>query len=365
MKQFSLLLVCTNADRAGAPLHVLELASGLVKNDVRVSAVFGEEGSVRDQVEHMGVQTHIIASMRSNIRLIQDARSLRQLKSLILELRPDIVHCHSSKAGMIGRLAAAQLKIPSVYTVHGWGFGKGRKLHLSALVWCVERILRSRTSAYIAVSDADRKLGMRRLGIAGNRIQTIHNGVSSVPAVDPRAFKARSLIMVARNDYPKDYLTLASALSKVSFECAQFVGARTDELDFKEHIISLARDNASKIQFLGLRDDVPELLEQSSLFVLSSRFEGLPLSIIEAMAKGLPIVATDVGGISELVSHGVNGFLVPPGDSEALAETIEFMFQNPSVRARMGKASLGRYLESFTPETMLGRTLKVYKDVLT
>ena len=91
----------------------------------------------------------------------------------------------------------------------------------------------------------------------------------------------------------------------------------------------------------------------------------MPLSIIEAMAKGLPIVATDVGGISELVSHGVNGFLVPPGDSEALAEAIEFMFQNPSVRARMGEASLGRYLESFTPETMLSRTLKVYEDVLT
>lgn len=117
-------------------------------------------------------------TLRSSVNPVQDYQSVKALKMIIDTVEPDQIHCHSSKAGLVGRIGARKFSIPVVYTVHGWGFGTGRKLHISALVRMNERALKSSTTAFIAVSECDRQMGIIHLGIPDSRIQTKRNGRS-------------------------------------------------------------------------------------------------------------------------------------------------------------------------------------------
>ena len=123
---------------------------------------------------------------------------------------------------------------------------------------------------------------------------------------------------------------------------------------------SLAGDSFQKIQFLGERSDIECLLEESTIFVLSSRFEGLPISIIEAMNKGLPIVATAVGGIPEIVEDQKNGLLFQPGDSKKLSEFLNMLSTSPEIRQNYGEASITLFNENFSDDVFIERTMKVY-----
>ena len=364
MQQIKIVYLCTNSNLAGAPLHLKHLLTMLDPGMQKVSLAFGEEGPVKSYFDDLGIRTYVIPTLRSSINPFQDYQSIKAFKKIIAVEQPDLIHCHSSKAGLVGRIAGSQKNIPVVYTVHGWGFGPGRRQYISSMVKLTERALKAKTDAYIAVSDFDRQLGIRQLGLAEDRIQTIHNGVSFEISNSTHRPEEAHVVMIARNAYQKGYSTLANALAKSEFSSARFVGAGTDEPNFVAEMSRLVGPQADKIEFLGQREDVSALLEASSIFVLSSRFEGLPLSIIEAMSKGLPIVASNVGGIPELVEHGVNGFLVPPGDASEMALCMNQLSADRALRLRMGAESLRRYQAQFRAEKMAQATLAVYEKVL-
>lgn len=361
--QISALILCTNADRAGAPIHVKELAQGLKQSGVLATLAFGEHGPIERALKADGFEVHVIHEMRSAISPIRDLKALKSVVGLMRKINPDLVHCHSSKAGMLGRMAAWLHSKPVIFTIHGWGFGPGRKQSISKFVFLTERFLKPLTNFYISVSLADEHAGIKTLGISHQRIKTIRNGVSD-GGERTKLQGDRVITMVARNDFPKDYQTLASALKYVEFVKALFVGDRTDDLEFCEQCRGLAAQNADKLHFLGPRDDVPSLLARSQVFVLSSRFEGLPLSIIEAMRQGLPIVASRVGGVPELVADGINGLMFEPGDSTALAQSLSTILSDDNLRLRMGEESRRRFLTEFSKERMIEETVKVYKQVL-
>lgn len=358
-----ILLLSTNADLAGAPLHVKAIALALSSSGHEVAVIFGSEGPVKDALENAGVKTYIIHEMRSKISPIKDLRSFVKLKAFTISFGPDLVHCHSAKAGMIGRLVAVATGIPCIYTVHGWGFGPGRRRSISVILKIIERLLEPLTSHFIAVSESDRQVGISQLRISSNRITTIRNGVSSdisEPNLRPATAK---VIMVARNDFQKDYQTLTRALARSVIKTAIYVGHGTDDPSFKSTCLDIIGD-AVCIEFYGVRADVSELLKSSSIFVLSSKYEALPLSIIEAMSKGLPIIASDVGGVNELVTHGTNGYLFQSGDHLSLAYYIDLLVKNPEIRIKMGAKSLERYQNEFTADEMMNKLSLVYRLVV-
>lgn len=362
-KQVGVLLLCTNADRAGAPIHVKELALGLRHYGIDVSLIFGEHGPIEEELRAEGFDTHIVKEMRSSISPVKDLRALKSVHDLMREIDPDLVHCHSSKAGMIGRISAWLYHKPVIFTIHGWGFGPGRKRSISSFVRVTEWLLKPLTNFYISVSLVDQHAGISEVGIPKDAIVTIRNGVPDL-FTEPEPASDAVITMVARNDHPKDYPTLASALRNVNFTGSFFIGDRTDDPSFKGQCQLLAGHNADKINFLGARDDVSDLLRQSQVFVLSSRFEGLPLSIIEAMRQGLPIVASRVGGVPELVADGINGFMFEPGDSAGLAQSLSTILGDENLRLRMGEESRRRFLNEFSKEKMVEETVKVYKQLL-
>jgi len=359
-----ILIASTNADWAGAPIHVLTLVTAL-QASFDVFVVFGEEGPVRQALLAKGVPSAVVPTLKSSINPVRDVRCLLAFLKIVRSERPYLLHAHSSKAGMIARLAAFILHLPCLYTVHGWGFGAGRARLQSALVYWVERAFSHIPgTAYIFVSHADQRVGMERLGLPPDRCQTIHNGMPD------HGFRARvenssTVIMAARACHAKDHDTLLNAFQAcgTSFRLV-LVGEGTDSPGFRDRVRAGAPGKHTQVDCLGLSDRVPQLLAQAGVFVLSSRYEGLPLSIIEAMCAGLPIVATDVGGVSELVEDGVNGFLVPAGNQTALTERLDHLQSDPALRVRMGQASRARYLASFSDQQMAKAVARRYRAML-
>ena len=353
-------LICTNADTAGAPLHVLALVQHL-QHKFNFHCIFGETGVVERQLRASKVDVTVVPELRSNINLIQDLQAWHKLRALIKKIQPRLIHAHSSKAGMLGRLIGRQLNIPCMYTVHGWGFGEGRPKLQSFLVEQIERFLGyfCHDSRYLFVCHADQIQALQKIGVSINRGRVVWN------AVDDHGRKAspgdsQLIMMAARVAFQKDHSTLLRAFNRAEFGHLLLVGEGTDSPEFKRKIIDDAPCRSKAITSLGRRDDVAYLMETSGIFVLSSRYEGLPLSIVEAMCAGLPIIATDVGGNAELIEHGKNGFLISLGDVDAWQLAIDAM-ADPSIRTRMGLESRARYEKDFTPEKLINAVAAEYK----
>jgi glycosyltransferase involved in cell wall biosynthesis len=356
-----ILIITTNADLAGAPSHVCDLVEGIRGRVGDLVVVFGEDGPSRTRLEGRGIQTHVIPTMRSNLNFAQDAVSVRQLCALLDLVRPSLVHAHSSKAGLVARIACKIKKVPVVYTVHGWGFGKGRRRLVSFVVRKVEACMKRWTSQFIAVSEADRQIGITELGIPPKSIATVHNGI---PDTHERATpdKSEAIIMVARTGHQKDHETFFKAVAHLQVQVI-CVGSGTDgpALQALARRVGLSPD---RLRLLGMRKDIPEVLAGCGVFVLASRFEGLPLSIIEAMRAGLPVIASDVGGVAELVEHGASGYLVEAGNPHDLNHHLSLLLNDPALRLRFGERGRGIYDARLTREAMVERTLSTYAEVL-
>ncbi|QTN26755.1 glycosyltransferase family 4 protein [Rhodoferax sp. AJA081-3] len=347
-----ILIISTNADWAGAPIHVLTLVTRL-EADFDLFIVFGEDGPVRQALLEKSIPSTVVPTLRSSINFVRDFQCLLAFLRIVRSERPALLHAHSSKAGMIARLAAYALRLPCLYTVHGWGFGAGRAKFQSSIVYGVERMLSiiPRTS-YIFVSNADRHEGLERLGLNPNRCLTVHNGIRDHGCL-ARVEHNSNVIMVARVCHAKDHdLLLESYQNSITSFRLVLVGEGTDSPGFRKRVLSGTPDKYLHVDCLGLSRKVPQLLAQAGVFVLCSRYEGLPLAIIEAMCAGLPIVASDVGGVRELVEDGVNGFLVPAGNHTALTRCLDRLQGDPALRIRMGHASRARYLASFSDTQM-------------
>lgn len=337
-----------------------DLAILLQQKGWDVNVALGQSGPIKDQLNQSGIATHLIKSMRSKINLIEDIRSFIAFKKLVNRLQPDIIHAHSSKAGMIGRLVGLSCNVPVVYTIHGWGFGPGRKIIVAFFVYIVEMFTARFTSEFIAVSEADKQLGMKRLFISEAKITTIYNSTKFAAKKRSVETDETTIMMVARNEYPKDYTTFFKGLANSNVDNVFVVGGGTNDSHFIEKAAYFSGQNFKKIKFMGERMDVEALLEKTSVFVLSSRFEGLPIAIIEAMSKGLPIIATSVGGIPELVQHKVNGLLFDAGDHETLTKYLNYLGPNADVRKNYGNASFQRFEADFNQHSFILKTQKVY-----
>ncbi len=356
-----IIFVCTNSDLAGAPIHVRGLILGL-QGKADIKAIFGEHGPIVDYLESVGVQCKVLSRMRSSISPLNDLIVLFQLVKLLKFNKPDIVHLHSAKAGMLGRLACIFTKTPWVYTVHGWGwrgFGKFK----SSLLFFIEKILSfSFNGFYIYVSKSVEDDGINKLKIDKSRSRVIFNGVDAVGFVVEPIGPLR-ILMAARISNAKDHETLIRA-----FECLTFpsilvlCGEGTNSDEFKKMALTWAPRRSADIEFLGVCVDVPSLLQSINIFSLISNFEALPISIIEAMAGNRAVIASDVGGVSELIDNNVNGLIVPKGGIQELINGF-VKLENNEFRAYLAKNAHLRYQSTFTMNCMITNVWDVYVGV--
>lgn len=367
-----ILYAITAAEWGGASLNVFQLAEYMVKNGYEVGIVAAPEPRLMEMAVRLGIKIYPNPYFVRPVNPWKDFSALWPVFRAIEDFKPDIVHAHSTKAGYAARLACAVLHKPIIFTAHGWAFTEGRSYWKRKLLAWAERVAAKITDKIICVSEHDRKLALQWKVAKHEQLTVIYNGIDSKPFLEiegvylnPELGLKSSLVLtfVGRLAPPKDPFTLLEAVKDLNNDVVLLIVGNGElrlpvEKYIKEHNLG------ERVRLLGQRSDIPQILAASDIFVLSSRWEGLPYTIIEAMMAGLAVVATRVGGIDELVDDGVTGFLVPPKDSKALAGAIKKLIDNPEICLRMGQAGHNKAIKNFNLDNMLIKTHKVYKEVM-
>ena len=358
-----ILLLVTLAEVGGAQTYVTLLIPGLVEEfDVTVAA--SGPGPLREAVEAAGARYVPLQHVRRAVSLWHDPLGLVELIRLCRSERPLIVHANSSKAGVLGRIAAWLARVPvRIFTVHGWAFAQYHGAASTLYLW-LDRLVRPLTTQFICVAQSTREAGIAARTCRPQTTSVIPN------AVDVAATSRASLdgnpprvVSVGRLKEPKDFVGLVQALSVADVPySAAIVGDGPDRELVEEAIRGHAVED--RVALLGERDDVAAQLAQSDVFVLASRSEGMPLSVLEAMAAGLPVVATAVGGVPELVVSGETGLLVPPGDIDALAAALRTVLSDAQLRRAMGDAGRARAQQLFDLPGFRAAHVRLYREAL-
>jgi glycosyltransferase involved in cell wall biosynthesis len=359
--------IVTRADPiGGVQIHIKDLAAAAQRQGHTVTVLCGGSGPFLDALRAQDTPTIALRHLTVPIGPVRDFRALREIHELLKGLRPDLLAVHSAKAGVLGRLAGRSLGIPVVLTAHGWTFTPGIPPLQAMGYRLIERLAGPLTSKIIAVSDFDRRLALEHRIVPADRIVTVHNGMPDIAPhlrADPRRSPAR-LIMVARVGAQKDHPTLLRALAGLRDQPWDIDLVGDGPLMGEMKALTATLGIGARVRFLGQRMDVDQLLAGAQASLLATNWEGFPLSILEAMRAGLPVVASTVGGIDEAIRDGESGYLVPRGDTEALRDRIGRLLADPELRARQGASGRVLFEEQFTLDRAVSRTLAVYRDVV-
>jgi len=350
----------------GAQVHVRDLCLWMRDQGHIPVLLSGMPGSVSDDLQAKGIDYFEVPDMHRSIHPVKDFRAFLQIRRHLKQIKPDLVTCHSSKAGLVGRLAAWSVGLPVIFTAHNWTFGRGVAIWQRPIYWSLEWMAARFCNHIITVSDYGRQQALAGFIALPSKITAIHNGIISASQQRLKALRdTPRMTMVARVGWPKDHERLIRVLHE---HCADLpwtldlVGG--GDLDFLQNIVH-QRGLEDRVRILGERKDVEILLEESDIFALISDWEGFPLSILEAMAKGLPILASNVGGVSEAVSDGRNGLIVEAGSDLALADALKRLLPDRILRERMGEVGQALFDQEFRFDRMAAKTLALYTRVLT
>lgn len=360
-----ILLLITKGEIGGAQSHLLTLCSALTPQFDFVAAIGDTEPAsyLSHGLQALGVPVHHLPQLNNSLSPLRLLMAVRGLLRLLKQQRPDLIHAHSAVAGVVARLAGRMAGVPVVYTVHGFGFKPEVPRLQRQVARLAEMALAPLTGHMICVSEFERELA-RQLPLPAGRLSVITNAVPDSPERAQPAHEPARLVMVARLAAPKrpDLLLQALALlrERLRHEVpATLIGSGPG--------LDALRQQASQLGLLAVDltgdvTDVPQRLAQHAIFVLMSDHEGLPMSIIEAMRAGLAIVASDLPGIRELVTHDQQGLLVP-NQAGALADTLTRLLGSAPLRTRLGNAARERYQDKFTPDKMATPVAAIYTQL--
>jgi glycosyltransferase involved in cell wall biosynthesis len=382
------LRVIARLNVGGPALHVAYLSAGLVERGYRTTLVAGSlargEGSMAFVAESRGVDVVAIDELHREISPFRDARAVLKLARLIRRERPDILHTHTAKAGAVGRVAAllaGDARPPIVvHTFHGHVlrgyFDPVRTLGFRLL----ERWLARATTVLIAVSPEVRD-DLVRLGVApASKFAVIRLGIElseRLPDVDGhRGRRTRALVGIPERAFVVGWIGRMTAVKRTddvvramrllvdrgvdAYLCLVGDGPDREPLEKLAHELGIAR----RCLFVGYQEDVSGFYAAFDVLLLPSVNEGTPVSAIEALAAGRPVVATRVGGVPDVVVDGQDGFLVEPGDVDGLAERLASLAADPARRREMGEHGRNRVLPRYGVSRLIDDVDRLYRSLL-
>jgi glycosyltransferase involved in cell wall biosynthesis len=360
---------------AGAGGVALRGAEALDPARFEVAIVAAPGGGLLVDAERDGFEVIRVPDLVPEIDPVADARALRELCTVMTERRFDVVHTHSAKAGALGRLAARATHVPAVvHTFHGFPFHEFQSRVRRGTYVAIERRLARITDRFLAVGSAVAAEAVRKHIAPVDRIRVVDPAIADdvVSRSPATRLQARALLgvppgmlvvgAVGRLDEqkaPGDFVAALAALGR-SDVLGVWVGDGPLRPDVERDI--RARGLEHRIRLLGHRRDVPALLPAFDVFALSSLYEGVPCAVAEAMRCGVPVVATAVNGVHEIVVPGRSGLLVPPKDPRALARAVGALLDDPAEATRLATVA-HEQLEGHFAQRGLGEDLMATYDV--
>ncbi len=359
------VLIVGQLDLGGLERQACLLARGLDRSRFKVTVVSLQEGGdLLPALRREGVPVFQLAR-----RGHRDWRRLLRLSRLLREIRPDLVYSFNYEVNAFTRLAAIMARVPVIVTGE-------RGVYMSRAQGLLERVLTGFTDQVICNAEAVRSDLVGRVGLSTSKVMVVRNGVDIPPAADAgtRAAARRSLGLppdgfvagtVARLHPVKNLPLLLEAARRCleridAWFC--IIGGGPDEKELRK-----AAGHPSlkgRVIFAGPRVEARDLIPAFDIFVLTSDVEGLPNALMEAMALGLPSVCTDVGGCRELITDGVEGYVVGRGDAASVTDRVLRLASDADLCARLGAAARRRAMRDFSVERMVGETEAILSNLL-
>jgi glycosyltransferase involved in cell wall biosynthesis len=355
------VLMAIRAGEGGAFRHVADLSRALTER--------GYEVAVCGPHRHAALEVPVLPlEMARAIVPRSDARAALGFARIIRDFRPDIVHAHGNKAGVVARLAhLASPGTPVIYSPHGYAFAGHFPSREQGLYRILESLVAPLATEVLCVCEAEARLA-RETGI-NSRIRVVHNGITPIepgPAASAGNGSGPRICATSGLRPGKGLDALLEAMVEIVEAVPGTRLALAGGGPERAYLDAVATCNGvgEAVEWLGNLDDVVPLLAASDIFVNPSWSESFPYSVLEAMAVGSAIVATDVGGVSEAIEDEVTGILVPPRDRVALAGALIGLLEAPDRARELGRRAQGRQRDAFTLERMVAGTVAVYDEVL-
>ncbi len=357
----------------GVPENVAQLALGLPGHGWEIEVAGPADATPYRLLEDAGVPVWRIPLKRHYREVSAELKAVGALRSLLRSGRFDLIHVHAAKAGVLGRIAALSCGVPSLYSPHCFPFVGRSSLAGRLAAIAAERTLAS-TGAVLCVCEQERELALTHRIAAPERLHVVHNGSAApakhdgVPNVEIARMKERGPVVGAvaalRRQKRLDLLLDAAPLilSKVPGASVVIVGNGPLEGELRRHAHEIGLDRDSRFAMLPFRAPATDAIAALDLYVLPSAWESFPFGLLEAMACGVPQVATDVGGNREAVTP-LTGAIVPPNDAFALARETTGLLSDPSRLALAGDASRRLHAERFGLARMVTATAAIYDEV--
>jgi len=383
--KIKVVYVITKSNWGGAQRYVYDLSTHLPKNQFDVVVSAGGNGFLFERLQDKGIKIESIPGLQRDVGIFSEFRALRNLAQLFFREKPDIIHLNSTKAGGLGALAAlwyrrrsGHTNLQVIFTVHGWGFREERLWPIRAAIFFISWFASLFEDRVIILDSAD--FAATRRFIPSRKLALIPNGIEPplfLSRDEARAFFANRyhinpaqetlfIATIAELTKNKGLHYLIEAVNQMNFQLSiinyQLFVMGKGELreELQNQIRSFRLED--RIHLLGFVPDAARYLKAFDIFILPSVKEGLPYVMLEAMAAGLPIVATRVGGITDLFSQEPeqSGLLINPRDTTGLKDAILDLAAHPEKRERLGRQAKERSQKHFSLNHMIRKTAALY-----
>ena len=383
--------VVTKGVWGGAQKYVYQLATNVSKKQVDVFVIVGSGKVLKNKLEEQNIRVCQINSLGRDISIIADIKSFVSIFKTIRKEKPNILHLNSPKASGLGALAGCILNLLGIghppwlgetgcdlriiQTVHGWTFNEDYKMFKKVVVWFFSWITTMLCHKTIVIDEKDRKQAIK-MPFCRRKIFLIKNGIEPISFKEKNFAKNELLSRVSLDTRSNNLLWIGTiselhknkgleyiirAVAKIEIPFVFFIIGEGEERNNLENLINkLNLEN--KVFLVGFLDSANQYLKAFDIFTLTSIKEGLPYTILEAGQAGLPIIASAVGGIPDIIENNINGILVEKAKPEEIKKTIEFMINNPEERKLFGVKLQEKVEKEFSLEQMLERTIGVYKN---
>lgn len=375
------LYAITKSNWGGAQAYVTMLAKGARDAGAQVAVMAGgasgagsDSGEFFKALDAEGIRTIPLSSIGRDVRASSDWQALQELTAVIEQERPDILHLNSSKMGVLGAIAGRRAGVPRIiFTAHGWPHLEQRSPLWKLMAWAGSWLTIELSSRVITVSDRD--LRDSPTLFFRDKLRLVHNGIPDFKRLsheDARAALQKHshdlakfpqwLLMNAELHHNKGIGVAIRALAELSHHHQGLALVVCGEGDARNYLTELALSLhvSSRVFLLGFLPNAREYLAAGDIYLIPSSKEGLPLALLEAGLASLPVVASKVGGIPDVIVDHQTGLFMPRGNTHILARAIAYYLDNPDDAARYGAALREKVLTEFSEEQMLERTLALY-----
>jgi len=377
MQRINLLYVITKLELGGAQKQLLTLIRHLDKKRFHLFLFTAKDGLLLPEALSVsGLTIKKSRCLERPINPLKDILALIEIYRFIKKNNIEIVHTHSSKAGILGRLAARLAKVKVIiHTIHGWSFNDYQpRVKRLFFIW-LERLSAWFSDKLVVVSYYDRQKGLDNHIGKENKYSLIRYGVDYTEfnikdqnireelGINPNDLVVGMIACFKPQKSPQNFIRLAfltrTILPDVRFLLVgdgilrRSIEKLIEKLNLKNYVI-----------LTGWRRDIPRILSAIDVFVLTSLWEGLPITVLEAMASSKPVISTHTGGVSEVIVEGKSGFLVTPGDMYEMSERLAVLLKDGNLRAQMGQKAKGSLDSDFTLTNMVRKSKNLYEDII-